>query len=209
MNPQRLIVATVVVAVFAIAAIIIVPRLGGGASAEGVDLALDTQPRLGSEDAPVEVVFFEDFLCPHCATFSEAVVPRLEREFVETGDAALYFVNFVVIGPESERVALVGECVAQQGDEAFWVFEDVAYRSQSDLNERRAIDLALEYAPGLDEDALRTCVDQDERLQAVRDDNRVAQDLGLGGTPAVLVDGEEVSATYEAVARAIEAARPE
>lgn len=209
MNPQRLIVATLVVAVFAIAAIIIVPRLGGGASAAGVDLALDTQPRLGAEDAPVEVVFFEDFLCPHCATFSETVVPRLERNFVDTGDAALYFVNFVVIGPESERVALVGECVAQQGHEAFWRFESVAFRSQSDLSERRAVDLALEYAPDLDEEALRSCVAEDERLEAVRDDNRVAQELGLGGTPAVLVDGEEVTATYDAVAQAIEAARAE
>lgn len=209
MNPQRLIMATLVVAVLAVVAILVVPRLGGAASAEGVDLALDTQPRKGAQDAPVDVVFFEDFLCPHCATFSETIVPRLEREYVEPGHAAIHFVNFVVIGPEAERIALVGECVAAQDEEAFWAFEDVAYRSQSNLNERRAIDLALEYASGLDEEALRTCVDEDERLQQVRDDNRIAQELGLGGTPSVLVDGEQVTATYDAVAQAIDAARAE
>ena len=203
MNPQRLILATLVVALVAVAALVIVPRLGGGASAEGTDLALDTQPRAGAEDAPVEIVFFEDFLCPHCATFSETVAPRLEREFVETGDASIHFVNFVVMGPESERVALVGECVAEQGSEAFWAFEDVAFRSQADLDERRAIELAIEYAPGIDEEALRTCVEEDAQLERVRSDSRRAQELGLGGTPSVLVDGEEVSATYDALAQAI------
>ena len=206
MNPQRLILATVALAVVVVAALVIVPRLGGGASAAGTDLALDTQPRKGADDAPVEVVFFEDFLCPHCGTFSETVVPRLEREYVEDGDAAIHFVNFVVMGPESERIAAVGECVAEQGDEAFWTFEEVAFRSQADLNERRAIDLANEYVPDLDGEALDACIDDGRGLAAVRADNALAQELGLGGTPSVLVDGEEVSATFDALARAIDAA---
>ena len=209
MNPQRLIIATVALAVIVVAAIVIVPRLGAGASAAGSDLALDTQPRMGAEDAPVEVVFFEDFLCPHCGTFTETVVPRLEREYVETGEANVHFVNFVVMGPESERIAAVGECVAEQGDEAFWAFEEVAFRSQSDLTERRAIDLANEYVPDLDGEALTACIDEGRGLEAVRADVAIAQELGLGGTPSVLVNGEEVSATYDALARAIDQAQAE
>lgn len=209
MNPQRLILVTVAIAVVAIAAIVLVPRLGGGASAAGTDLALENQPRMGAADAPVELVFFEDFLCPHCATFTETIVPRLEREYIETGDANAHFVNFVVMGPESERIAAVGECVADQGDEAFWAFEEVAFRSQSDLDERTAIDLAEEYVPDLDDEALATCLDDGDGIAAVRDDVAVAQELGLGGTPSVLVNGEEVSATYDAIARAVDGALAE
>lgn len=204
MNPQRLILVTVAIAIVAIAAIVLVPRMGGGASAAGTDLALETQPRMGDDAAPVELVFFEDFLCPHCATFTENVVPRLEREYVDTGDAKVYFVNFVVLGPESQAIAAVGECVAEGGDDAFWAFEEVAFRSQDDLDERLAIDLAHEYVPDLNAAEFDACLEEGRGATAVRDDGAIAQELGIGGTPAVLVNGEEVSATYEAISRAID-----
>jgi protein-disulfide isomerase len=207
MTRRSLMFVTLVVAILAVAALFVVPRLGGGgASAAGVDLSLDQQPRLGAEGAPVEVVVFEDFLCPHCATFAESVAPRLEREFVDEGVAALYAMNFVVIGPESERIAQVAECVHAQDDDAFWAFEIAAFRSQANLDEARAISLALEYTGGIDEEALRTCVAEDRGLDAVRADVAAAQELGLRGTPSVLVDGEQVDATYDGVAAAIEAA---
>lgn len=210
MNLRPVMIATLVVAILAIAAVLVVPRIGGGgASAAGVDLALDTQPRLGPADAAVEVVVFEDFLCPHCGTFAEDVAPRLEREYLASGDVAYYAMNFVVIGPESERIAQVGECVVDQDPDAFWPFETAAYRSQAGLTEARAIELAIEYAPGLDADELRACTAEDRRLEAVRSDVQTAQALGLRGTPSVLVDGEQVDATYAGVSAAIEAALAE
>jgi protein-disulfide isomerase len=208
MTRRPMILATLAVAVLAVAALLIVPRLGR-ASAEGTDLRLAEQPRKGPADAPVEVVVFEDFLCPHCGTFAERVAPRLERTYVEDGDVAYYMLNFVVIGPESERIAQVGECVLDQGNDAYWAFETAAYRSQQGLDEARAIELALEYAPGLDEERLRTCAAQDERLEAVRADGETAQQLGLRGTPSVLVDGEQVDPTFDAISSAIETALAE
>jgi protein-disulfide isomerase len=205
MTRRPMILATLAVAVLAVAALLIVPRLGR-ASAEGTDLRLVEQPRKGPADAPVEVVVFEDFLCPHCGTFAEVVAPRLERTFVEQGDVAYYMLNFVVIGPESERIAQVGECVLDQGNDAYWAFETAAYRSQQGLDEARAIELALEYAPGLDEERLRTCAAEDEMLEAVRADGTTAQELGLRGTPSVLVEGEQVDPTFDAISSAIEAA---
>lgn len=206
MTPQRLIVVTAAVAIVALAAIFVVPRLGTGtASAAGGELSLAEQPSLGAEDAPVEVVLFEDFLCPHCGTFSETVLPRIERNFVDSGDARVFYKNFVVMGPEAERVALVGECVLQQGNDAFWALEPVLYRSQDGLDEQRAVELANQYVEGLDGEALQQCVDEDEALDAVRADNGDARDLGLTGTPSVLVAGEQVSnPTYDGVASAIE-----
>ncbi len=202
---RPLILTTLVVAVLAVAALFVVPRLGG-ATAEASDLNLEAQPRLGASDAPVQIVVFEDYLCPACGQFAETVFPRLEREFVETGDAALYHKNFVVIGPESERVAHVGECVFREDEAAFWEFKRVAYRSQEGLNERRALDLVSEYLPGVDAEAVRTCAAEDLALEAVRSDVGTAQALGLRGTPSVLVDGSEVTATYAAVRTAVEAA---
>ena len=178
----------------------------GGVTVGDTDLDLDAQPRLGSADAPVSLVFFEDFLCPHCGTFTETVVPRLEREFVDAGTASIHFVNFVVIGPEAERIAHVGECVASQGRDGFWAFEKAAFRSQAGLTERRSIELAKEYVDGLDAAALDRCVEGDEQLAAVRADGAIARELGLTGTPSVLVNGTQVDPTYDAIARAIASA---
>lgn len=207
MNRRVLILATLVVAIAAVAAVFVVPRLGGGgASAEASQFALDQQPRKGPVDAPVEVVVFEDFLCPHCATFAETVAPRIENAYVESGQVAYYVKNFVVIGPESERIAEVGECVADQGDDAYWAFEQVAYRSQSQLDRATAIDLAQEYVAGLDRAELDACLAEGRGLEAVRADVARAQALGLRGTPTVFVNGSEVRGTYGDVAAAIDEA---
>ncbi len=200
-------IVTLVAAIAVVAAIVVVPRLGSsGASAQGTGPSLDAQPRLGAADAPVDIVVFEDFLCPHCATFAESVAPRIERQFVEEGDVAYYSKNFVVIGPESERIAQVGECIFEQGNDAFWTFEKVAFRSQSGLTEARAIELADEYVEDLDVEELRACIDEGRGLEAVRSDVDDAQALGVQGTPTVFVDGEQVRAGYDDIAAAIEAA---
>lgn len=207
MNRRLLIVVTVVLAVAAVAAVFVIPRLVAPSNrGEASQFALDAQPRKGPADAPVDVVVFEDFLCPHCGTFAESVAPRLDREYVADGRIAYYAVNFVVIGPESERIAQVGECVFEQGNDAFWSFEQVAYRSQSGLDEQRAIELAHEYVDGLDRDALRSCIDENRGLESVRADGRRAQELGVTSTPTVFVSGQQVRAAYADVSAAIDAA---
>jgi len=207
MNRRLIMIVTLVAAIAVVAAIAIVPRLGTtGASAQGSELSLDAQPRKGPADAPVNVVVFEDFLCPHCASFAEGIAPRIERAFVDDGSTAYYVKNFVVIGPESERIAQVGECVFEQGNDAFWTFAEVAFRSQSGLTEARAIALAEEYVSDLDGEELRGCIDDGRGLDAVRADMADAQALGLQGTPTVFVNGEQVRVGYDDIAAAIEAA---
>ena len=206
MNRNIVLAGVLVAALVAGVALYVASTSGGGVTADESELDLASQPRLGAADAPVQLVFFEDFLCPHCGTFTETVVPRIEREFVTTGTASIHFVNFVVIGPEAERIAHVGECVAAQGSDGFWAFEKAAFRSQAGLTERRAIELAKEYVNGIDAPSLDRCVEGDERLDDVRADVATAQRLGLTGTPSVLVDGTQVDPTYESIARAIGAA---
>lgn len=210
MTPQRLIILTIAVFVLVLAAIVLLPRLGGSAvDAADSELALEAQPVLGEADAPVEVVLFEDFLCPHCGTFAEDVLPRIRRDFVDAGQARVFYKNFVVIGPEARRVAHVGECVFEQGNDHFWAVEPVFYRAQDDLDESRALELAQEYVGGLDGEALEQCAANDGAMEALEQDMDHARELGLSGTPSVLVNGQQVSnPTYQGVASAIEAALP-
>src|SRR5690606_15792297 len=116
---QLMTIGTVVVVALILAAAIIIPRLGGG-SATAAAIDYDSQPVAGSRDAPVKVAVFFDFLCPHCATFSDTVTPVLKREYVDDGTAAIYFLNFPAIDAVlSRNLGMVGECVQRQGNDGF------------------------------------------------------------------------------------------
>jgi len=204
MTPQRLTILTVALAVVAVAAILIAPRLGSQAA----ELDLANHPRFGSPEAPVTIAIFEDFRCPACGQFDATVLPSIKREFVDAGQASLVFVHFPVLGPASEHVARIGECVYQQSNDAFWDMKSPLYRAQGELDSaRRAEELALTYAPGIDEATFRACLASDDSLQRVRDDRAIATELNLRGTPSVAVNGAPLaSATVAEVRRAVEAA---
>lgn len=198
---QLMTMGTIVVVAIILAAAIVIPRLGGGA-ATAAEFDYDSQPVSGSRDAPVKVAVFFDFLCPHCATFSETVTPVLEREFVDDGTAAIYFLNFPVIDAVlSRNLAMLGECVQRQGNDGFVAIEPVFLRSQQTFAQLRTaqamtdhgIELASQFVPGIDTTALRTCVEEAQTGDEVDADVTTARQNGVTGTPSVFVDGVQVS----------------
>lgn len=205
MNTQRLTQITVGIVAVAILAIIIINRLGGAAAAE---LDLSDQPVSGNRTASVQVALFEDFLCPACATFTETVFPQVKSEFADNEDVAFYYVNFPVI-PGSDGAAVVGECVYQQNNEAFWEVYPVFMRSQAQIRTRdAALELAAEYAPGIDREQLATCAEDPAVLDTIRAEGAMATAAGATGTPSVFVNGQLVATSVGAINSAIRAALP-
>ena len=49
---------------------------------------------LGENNAPVKVQIFSSFTCPHCANFHFTIVPKIEKEFIDTGKVQLIFIDF-------------------------------------------------------------------------------------------------------------------
>lgn len=194
---------TIALAVLVVAGILVVPRLMGPAA-----VTLDTtgQPTTGQPDAAATMVIFEDFRCPACQNFILNVYPTLQREYVDAGTLQVVSVNFPVLGPASEHAARVAECVFQQSNDAFWEMKPPLYRAQAELADtRRARDLALTYAPGIDAADLDACLDDPASLEAVRADSTMATGLSVNATPTVFVNGVRVaSPTLAAVQSAID-----
>ena len=105
----------------------------------GVDVSND--PRLGSATAPVTVVEFSDFQCPHCATFHGEIFPALQRLY---GDQVRWvFVNrFFPQHDMAERSAMAGECAARQGK--FWEFAAPVFAGQAELSRGLLDDVAVD-----------------------------------------------------------------
>jgi protein-disulfide isomerase len=202
MNPQRITLITVVVAVLVVAGILIAPQF---ASPDAAELDIGGQPVLGDPNAPVTMAVFEDFRCPGCQSFELNVMPNLRRDYVEDGRVKVAYFNLPVVNPvaASEHVARVGECVFRQSNEAFWEMKTPLYRAQSELaNARRVVELATTYAPSIDTGALDACIADPSSLQAVRDDAALATRLQVRSTPTVIVNGVPVATPSDAAVRA-------
>ncbi len=205
MNTQRLTQVTVGIIALAILAVIIFNRVSSAGPAE---IDLSSQPRLGSENASVHVVLFEDFLCPSCATFTEQIFPVVKNEYGDHPEVAFYYVDFPVI-PGSTGAATVAECVYRQDNDAFWELYPVFMRSQQQITSAaNALELAGEYAPGIDRDELVSCTEDPATLAVVQADGQMAAQAGATGTPSVFVNGRNVSSSANAINNAIAAALP-
>jgi protein-disulfide isomerase len=75
---------------------------------------------LGSPDAPVTMVVFEDFRCEYCAHFTRTIQPALIDRYVDTGVLRIEWRDAPMAGPQSRSAARAGRAAAAQGH--FWAF---------------------------------------------------------------------------------------
>lgn len=145
----------------------------------------------GSEDAPVRIVEFSDFGCGYCRAFHEETYPVLRREFVETGQVHWKYVPFILgIFANAEEAALAGECAGEQG--GFHAMADLLYENQRQWkNTAEPGDLFAAYAreAGLDAARFSSCVSDRARMERVASGTRIAQRLGIRGTPTFFIVG--------------------
>jgi len=202
-NPARrlTLITLIVLALVAVGVIVYFQVAPQGNATTGTDtgtggeLDLSGQPVLGSPDAPAEIAVFEDFKCPACQFFDAEVMPQVERELVETGQARVYFLNFPFIGPDSTTAAIAGECVYEQDPAAFWDYKTFVFRAQGPESEEWATpaflaDIARNNLPGIDADALQSCIEDETYAERVAAEREMGDAAGVQGTPSVYVNGE-------------------
>ncbi len=189
------------------------PDTGTDQANQEMDVAYEGQPTVGKEDAPVKIVEFFDFKCPHCAEFAERIYPQIKADYIDTGKAQMTFINKPFMGADSFTAALVGEAVYAQKPDAFMEYYDLVLENQGNPNEAWATE---EFLLGLVEDNMK---DIDiEQLKSDIDDpaikEKVEQDRKESGavesTPTILVNGKTVNLDYEnGIKPAIESALEE
>jgi len=58
-------------------------------NADSIDLVT-----IGSSDAKVKIKIFSSLTCPHCANFHIKVIPKIKKEYVDSGKVQLIFIDF-------------------------------------------------------------------------------------------------------------------
>ncbi len=161
---------------------------------------------IGSADAPVVVVEYGDYQCPACGRFASTVKPKIVEEFVNTGQVRFVFRSFQFIGEESQWAAEASECANEQGK--FWEFYEKLYSEQSGENAGAFAKVNLEgFAAelGLQTDQFNQCLASGKYTEKVKSETLEAQNLGLRGTPSLLVNGEivESGSQYDILSQSI------
>lgn len=145
---------------------------------------------MGEPDAPITIVEFGDYQCPGCGAFALQVKPQVELSFVQNGEARFVFYDFplVSIHPHAFLAARAARCAGDQ--ELFWEYHSALFQNQSDwANQQSVVGTFVGYAEdiGADGDAFEACLKSDRHADVVTANMRLGEELGITGTPTVMV----------------------
>jgi protein-disulfide isomerase len=90
-------------------------------------LALGKDDRiLGNPDAPITIVEYASLTCPHCAHFTNEVLPELKKKWIDTGKAKLVLRDYPLDEP-ALRAAMIARCAPP---DRYYAFVDTFFGSQ-------------------------------------------------------------------------------
>lgn len=180
--------------------------LSGGASANFLvgaahaqDADVDTSSIVemvqGDPDAPVTIIEYASYTCPHCASFHTGAYQQIKKNYIDTGKVKLIYreVYFDRYGLWASMVARCG------GPDKFFGISDLIYQGQGDwtragdanaiVGELRKIGKLA----GLDDATLDACFEDADKAQTlVAWFQKNAEADGVTGTPSFVVNGEKV-----------------
>lgn len=171
-------------------------------SNEVVEISNQQGAFIGSPEAKVEMIEFLAYTCHYCKMFHETTMPKVIKEYVNTGKVR---VRFVAIGPvEASKAAL---CAGDQGK--FYEYMDALYERQLSLSIMTKEDyVSLARSLGLNEEEFSQCYDSEEVMQRVADDIALANQYGVTGTPTLIINGKKIvgAQPYDVIKEEIERA---
>jgi protein-disulfide isomerase len=152
----------------------------------------DSDHRSGPDDAPVTLVEYGDYECPHCGRahpIVQEVRKRLGRRL------RFVFRNFPLAEahPHAVRAAEAAEAAAIQG--RFWEMHDLLFEHQAALEDSDLIGYAKRLA--LDPGRMKDELAAGTHANRVRQDFRSGVRSGVNGTPTFFIDGARYDGSWD------------
>jgi protein-disulfide isomerase len=146
----------------------------------------------GDEKAPIVLVEYGDYECPHCG-HAYPLVKRVQKHF---GDRlAFVFRNFPLneIHPNAEAAAETAEFAGANGK--FWEMHDAIFENQESLGLAMLVELAGEL--GLDTKKLEAALESNEFTPRVKSDFLGGARSGVNGTPTFFINGQRYNGMFD------------
>jgi len=147
----------------------------------------------GGANAKVVIQEFSDFQCPFCGRVEPTV-----KQITDTYGDKIKFVWRHKPLPMHPDAPLASEAAAeafkQKGSDGFWKMHDLLFQNQStpDGLKRPALEKYAEQL-GLDMVKFKSSLDNNSHKAEIDADSKIADDAGISGTPAFVINGYFVS----------------
>lgn len=147
---------------------------------------------LGDRDAPVTMIEYSSLTCPHCAHFHTDVLPRIKKEYIDTGKVKLVLRDFPLNQP-ALIAAQIAHCVPE---DRYFGFVSVLFETQAAwaISEDPAAALSkTARLAGLSQAQIDACLADEalsERILQSRLDGSNA--FEISSTPTFIINGEKV-----------------
>ena len=162
--------------------------IGPAAAAEPSDRAL------GQRDAPVEVVEYFSFSCPHCERFHRELFPWLERDYVDRGKVLFVARDF----PLNIAALTAAKAARCGGDGRYFELVDVLWGDWDLWIGEKDVKpplLRLMTANGIAAETAARCLDDGGDVErGILESMKSAIDqIGIDGTPTFLINGRKLA----------------
>lgn len=160
-----------------------------------VDTSTITEMVQGAEDAPVTLIEYASYTCPHCANFHTGPYKKLKEEYIDTGK-----VKFIYREVYFDRYGLWASMIARcAGPEKFFGMTDLIFKEQSDWaragGATEIVDALRKIGrlAGLENDQLEACLQDGTKAQTlVTWYQENAEEHDVTATPSFVLNGKKI-----------------
>jgi protein-disulfide isomerase len=139
---------------------------------------------LGDEQAPVTLVEYGDYECPHCGR-AHPVVKAVRKHFGKQLRFVYRHFPLTQVHPMAEPAAEAAEFAGANG--RFWEMHDGIFENQESLSPQMLAELAQPL--GLSSEDLLRALKSHEFLPAIKEDFTGGVRSGVNGTPTFFING--------------------
>jgi len=166
-------------------------------------------PSRGDDHALVTVIEVSDYHCPFCRRQSLETLPQILADYVDKGRVKYVFVDFPVVQlhPHAEKTHEAAACAGDQNK--YWPMHDLLFQKPPATDSADLIATAASI--GLDSAKFASCLNEGQGSRHESEiQDRVARmrELGVAGTPLVLVGVPQRPGNVVRILRSVYGAQP-
>lgn len=161
-----------------------------------IDAPIEGGQTQGPQNAPIQLVEFSDFECPHCAQAYVSLKDLLPRY---QGQIRFSYHHFPLSNDCNPGVtqkghehachaAIAAECAAQGGQ--FQPFANLLFANQGSLDDKSLEGYAKQV--GLDVDAFEKCLSSPDAAERIAQDIKAADKAGVRSTPTFFINNRRI-----------------
>lgn len=149
---------------------------------------------LGPANAAVTITEYASMTCPHCATFTETVFPKIKSEYIDSGKIRFVFREFP-LDIKAAAGSMLARCIAKGDAPKYFAVVDMLFKQQNDWVMKNTTETLTRIGKqaGLSQQAVEDCLKDQALLDKIAADQKFAAEvLKVNSTPTFFINGEKV-----------------